>query len=191
MKKTLALALAIMMVLALCACGGSAPAEAPAEAPAAPAAPAEAAAPAAPAAEPAAPAEAAGDASGEASDDSGPVGQFDLIVNVPVIGAGAAEIAPVGGDAGKVVVDPVWAGSNGDTVTPASGVFQEGVEYTLSLTFQAAAGYELANPVNVKLVGGVSTEYQSVAAGANGIYELPNVATVMAGTGDASGEPSA
>ena len=58
MKKTLALLLAAMMVMALAACGGSsAPAAAPAEAPAAAPAEAPAAAPAEAPAAPAAPAE--------------------------------------------------------------------------------------------------------------------------------------
>jgi len=64
MKKIVALLLAMMMVLALCACGAKE--EAPAEvAPAAPAAPAAAPDAAAPGAAPAAPAE--GEASGEPS----------------------------------------------------------------------------------------------------------------------------
>lgn len=68
MKKIVALLLAMMMVLALCACGAKkeAPAEvAPAAPAAAPAAPAAAPDAAAPGAAPAAPAE--GEASGEAS----------------------------------------------------------------------------------------------------------------------------
>ena len=70
MKKIVALLLAMMMVLALCACGAKeeAPAEVAPAAPAAPAAAPDAAAPgAAPAAPAEAPAEAAGEASGEAS----------------------------------------------------------------------------------------------------------------------------
>lgn len=63
MKKVIALLLAALMVLSLCACGSKEEAPAPAEAPAAPAAPAEA-----PAAAPAPAVEAVGgEASGEAS----------------------------------------------------------------------------------------------------------------------------
>lgn len=66
MKRIIAMLLAVMMVLALCACGSKAEEPAPeAAAPAAPAAEPDAATPEAPAAPDAAP---AGDASGEASE---------------------------------------------------------------------------------------------------------------------------
>lgn len=68
MKKILALALAAMMVLALCACGSSSDTAAAPAQEAAPAAPAQEAAPAAPAQE-AAPAEAPAAPAAEAGDD--------------------------------------------------------------------------------------------------------------------------
>ncbi len=70
MKRIIAMLLAVMMVLALCACGSKAEEPAPeAAAPAAPAAEPDAAAPEAPAAPDAAPAGAAsGEPSGEASE---------------------------------------------------------------------------------------------------------------------------
>ena len=215
MKKILALALALIMVLAFAACGGGA-AEAPAEEPAV-----EEEAPVVESVtgdasgemasgemgeasgelasdEAAAPAEA--DASSEASEageasaeDNGPVDSFDLIVNAPVIGEGAAAIDAVGGDAGKVVVEATWVGSNGDTVTAGNGVFQAG-DYTLSLTFKAADGVEMNDPVNVKFVGGASTEYVEVASSGvdeNGapVYEMIDAVTLTAG--EATGEPAA
>ena len=81
MKKLIALLLAVVMVFALAACGGSneAPAaeEPAAEAPAAPAAEPDAAVPEAPAAEPEAPAaEPAGDASGEMGASGEPSGEI-------------------------------------------------------------------------------------------------------------------
>ena len=196
MKKLLVLALALVMLLALCACGGGAKEEASAPeqgaAPAQEAAPAQAAAPA----EAAAP---AGDASGEmgASEESkGPVEKFDIVVNAPVIGEGAAEIFAVGGEYGKVDIDFTWTGPNGETITHASGTFGEG-DYTVSLTFKAADGYELADPVSVKLVGGMGmdTDYQQIASsGVDGngtpVYEMKDAATIAAGDGS-SGEPSA
>ena len=213
MKKFLALALALMMILALAACGDTAaeapaeaaapvedaaPAEAPAEAPAGDAAPANDSAPGDASGE-------MGDASGEMGDasnemgdasaeDNGPVEQFDMVVNAPVIGAGATEVFAVGGDANKVDVDFYWTASNGDKVTLDSGTFQEG-DYTLSVTFKAADGYELVDPVNVKLVGAVGTEYQPVSSsGVDGgvpVFEMIDVVTIAAGEGSSSGEPSA
>ena len=202
MKKILALALALVMVLALCACGGGTAAEAPAdepveEAPVVDTTTGDASGEMASgemgeaSGEAAAPAEA-----GEASmEDDGPVDAFDLIVNAPVIGEGAAAIDAVGGDAGKVVVEPVWVGANGDTVTLEEGTFQEG-EYTLSLTFWAADGYEMTDPVNVKFVGatGTDSDYQAVAsayADDNGapVFEMADVMTLAAG--EPTGEPAA
>ena len=203
MKKILALALALIMVLALCACGAKtdAPAEEPApveeEAPAVEEVTGDASGEMASGEMADASGEMASDASaaGEASEeDNGPVDLFDLIVNNPVIGEGYAEIAPVGGDAGKVVVEGTWVGSNGDTVNADGGVFQEG-DYTLSLTFKAADGVEMTDPVSVKFVGGASTEYVEVAssgADENGapVYEMKDAVTLTAGEAAASGEAS-
>ena len=216
MKKLLALALALVMVLALCACGGGSAAEAPAEeaAPAEDAAPLEEAAPVDEAGGDAsgemgdgASGEMGGDASGEMADasgemedasgaseeDNGPVDAFDLIVNTPVIGEGASAVSAVGGDAQKVDVEFSWTGANGDVVTLDSGTFQEG-DYTLSVTFKAADGYEMADPVNVKFVGGAGTEYAPVSSTGvddNGapVFEMTDCLTLTAG--EATGEPAA
>ena len=185
MKKYLALILALTMLLALCACGGSKaeePAPAAAEAPAAEAAPADGGA-------------AAGDASGEPTEEpSGPIELFDMVINTPVIGEGAAAVFAVGGEYDKIVVDFVWTGPNGETITMDEGTFGEG-DYTISVTFKAAEGYELTDPVSVKLVGGAAVDYQPVTSSgvdANGVpvYEMNNVVTLTAGDAQASGEAS-
>ncbi len=122
MKKILALALACMMVLALAACGGSAPAEAPAEAPAqAPAA--EAPAPAAEAPAPAAEAP-AGDASGEMGEGSDepssePSGE-------PMPASGDIEIT-VNGVTGVASYEE---SDNGDMATKGLVVYWDGQSYT-------------------------------------------------------------
>ena len=192
MKKILALALALIMVLAFAACGAKAedPAEEPVEeAPVVEADTGDASGEMGEASgEAAAPAEA-----GEASmEDDGPIDAFDLIVNAPVIGESAAEINAVGGDAGKVVVEPTWVGANGDEVFLDQGTFQEG-EYTLSLAFWAADGYELTDPVNVKFVGatGTDSDYQAVSAEYDGAtsYYMTNVMTLTAV--EPTGEPEA
>lgn len=95
MKKYLAIALALMMVLALCACGDTAEVETPTEvAPAADNAAAEA---------PAGAAVEAGDASGEASEEGGAMAgkALDLSVNAVIPTADAPETYTADADGWK------------------------------------------------------------------------------------------
>lgn len=179
MKKYLALILALAMILTLCACGGGAKEEEPALA-AEESGAAEAA-------------ETAGEASGEPSGEpDGPIEKFDMVINTPVIGERASEVFAVGGEYDKIVVDFSWIGPDGETITMDQGTFGEG-NYTISVTFKAAGGYELTDPVSVKLVGGAAVDYQPVAASGTDesgvpIYAMDSVVTLTAC--ESSGEPS-
>ena len=203
MKKILALALALIMVLAFAACGAKteAPAEEPVaveETPVVETTTGDASGEMGEASgEAEAPAE--DEASGEmgaSEENNGPIEKFDIAVNALVIGEGASAISAVGGESAKVVVDFTWTGSDGSTVTLDEGEFKEGEEYTLSLTFKAAEGSELTDPVSVKFVGAVGTEYEEVAstdADENGapIFEMVDVLTLAAGESQASSEEPA
>ena len=124
---------------------------------------------------------------------SGPIKTVDMYTFTPVVGRRAEAIQATGTLRAKTVFDFYWTGPDGEKITLDEGVFQPGV-YTLSVTIKAAEGYELTDPVNLRLVGQVqlgdfiSVSSTGVDEAGTPIYELKDFITLAAADRSASGE---
>ena len=124
---------------------------------------------------------------------SGPIKTVDMYTFTPIVGRGAEAIQATGTLRAKTVFDFYWTGPDGEKITLDEGVFQSGV-YTLSVTFKAAEGYELTDPVNLWLKGkvqvgdSISVSSTGVDEAGTPIYELKDFITLAAAERSASGE---